>query len=190
VTPDGKFISCILQRDNGAQDLVLYPINGGAHEVLINTLKVGYHAWAEENELLLFVLDDSIHNSLHYYRLDSKKDRVLAKNPGRSLQKIPGENAMSFVQKNQGRISIISKIELPVLSITPVTETLPGQEYMVWLNKYVLLMSDGDKIFSKAPPIDKEWQPLSFTGDVPVIKGITRLAANSTYTKLAVVVSE
>lgn len=28
VTPDGKFISCIIQRDNGAQDLGMYPIDG------------------------------------------------------------------------------------------------------------------------------------------------------------------
>jgi Tol biopolymer transport system component len=69
VTPDGQSISCIIQRDNGAQDLGKYPINGGKPEVLINHLKIGYHAWAGENKLLLFILDDSSHNSLHYYDL-------------------------------------------------------------------------------------------------------------------------
>src|SRR5262245_10868490 len=60
VTPDRNFISCIIQRDNGDQDLGKYPINGGKPEILINHLKVGYHAWAGDNKLFLFVLDDSV----------------------------------------------------------------------------------------------------------------------------------
>ena len=36
VTPDGKFISCIIQRDNGVQNLGKYPVRGGEPEVLIN----------------------------------------------------------------------------------------------------------------------------------------------------------
>ena len=65
VTPDGKFISCIIQRDNGAQDLGKYPVNGGKPRVLINDLKVGYHAWVDKDKLLLFVLIDSETNNLH-----------------------------------------------------------------------------------------------------------------------------
>lgn len=39
VTPDEKFISCIIQRDNGVQDLGKYPIGGGKAEVLIDNFK-------------------------------------------------------------------------------------------------------------------------------------------------------
>src|SRR5882757_6841126 len=48
ITPDEKFISCIIQRDNGAQELAKFPINGGKPEVLVWHLKVGYHAWVGE----------------------------------------------------------------------------------------------------------------------------------------------
>ena len=91
VTPDGKFISCIIQRDNGAQDLGKYPIEGGQPEVLINNLVVGYHVWIDQNRLLLFVLGDSNTNALHYYNLSAKSDSVIADNIGRSLHKIPYE---------------------------------------------------------------------------------------------------
>lgn len=67
LTPDGNFISCILQRKNGAQDLVQYPVNGGEPIILINHLTVGYHAWASPTQVLLFVLDDSINFSLRLY---------------------------------------------------------------------------------------------------------------------------
>ncbi|MEO7393675.1 MAG: hypothetical protein ABIU11_01970, partial [Chitinophagaceae bacterium] len=99
VTPDGKFISCVIQQDNGAQDLGKYPISGGSPTVLINNLKVGYHSWVAKDKLLLFVLGDSNTNTLHYYNLSDKSDSIIAKNIGRSLHKIPGQNAMSFVQK-------------------------------------------------------------------------------------------
>src|SRR5215470_6563564 len=112
VTPDRNFISCIIQRDNGVQDLAKYPINGGKPEILINHLKIGYHAWAGENKLLLFVLDDSIHNSLHYYYLGKNADTVIAENIGRSLHIIPGQNAMSFVQRASEKISVIKKFDM------------------------------------------------------------------------------
>ncbi len=45
VTPDGKFVSCIIQRDNGAQYLGKFPIDVGVPVILIDDLIVGYHAW-------------------------------------------------------------------------------------------------------------------------------------------------
>jgi hypothetical protein len=190
VTPDGQFISCIIQRDNGAQDLGKYPINGGKPEVLINHLKIGYHAWAGENRLLLFVLDDSIHNSLHYYYLGKNADTVIAENIGRSLHKIPGQNAMSFVQKVSEKLSIIKKFDMSTGIISDIIPTLPGQDHFTWLQDDMLLMSDGNKLFTCRDKLDAIWQPVIIKGDTAMLKGITRLATNTDNTKLAVVVSE
>jgi len=56
LTPDGKFISCIIQRDNGAQDLGKYPVEGGQPIILSNKYLIGYHAWIDESKLLAYVL--------------------------------------------------------------------------------------------------------------------------------------
>ncbi len=56
VTPDRKYLSCILQTDSGKQHLVRYPIEGGKADTLVNDLVVGYHAWLSENTLSMFVL--------------------------------------------------------------------------------------------------------------------------------------
>jgi len=141
VTPDGKFISCILQRDNGAQDLIKYPIDGGKPEVMINHLKIGYHAWAGDNKLFLFVLDDSIHNSLHYYYLGKNADTVIAENIGRSLHKIPGQMAMSFVQKISDKEYTIKKYDLNTGIISTIIPALPGQDQLCWLQNGIILMS-------------------------------------------------
>jgi hypothetical protein len=195
VTPDGNFISCIIQRDNGAQDLAKYPINGGKPEVLINHLKIGYHSWAGENKLLLYVLDDSTHNSLHYYYLGKNADTVIAENIGRSLHKVPEQNAMSFVQKISEKISFIKKFDMTTGIISTIVNTLPGQDHFTWLENGLILMSDGNKLYfhqetSFQEINDKAWQPVITTGNTAMLKGITRLATNTANNKLAVVVNE
>jgi len=195
VTPDGNFISCIIQRDNGAQDLAKYPIDGGKPEVLINHLKIGYHEWAGENKLLLYVLDDSIHNSLHYYYLEKNADTVIAENIGRSLHKIPGQNAMSFVQKTSEKTSVIKKFDMSTGVISTVVATLPGQDYFTWLQNGLMLMSDGNKLYYRQETAfqeikDKGWQPVIVAGDISMLKGVTRLAADAANNELAIVVSE
>jgi hypothetical protein len=194
VTPDGNYISCIIQRDNGAQDLAKYPINGGKPEVLINHLKIGYHAWAGQNKLLLFVLDDSIHNSLHYYYLDKDADTVIAENIGRSLHKIPGQNAMSFVQRISEKQAVVKKLDMNTGVISTIVATLPGQDHLTWLQNGVMLMSDGNKLYFHQESAfqetkDKGWQPVTIK-DSFLLNGITRLATNVSNDKLAIVVSE
>ena len=195
VTPDGNFISCIIQRDNGVQDLAKYPINGGKPEVLINHLKVGYHTWAADNKLFLFVLDDSVNNSLHYYYLDRNVDTVVAENIGRSLHKIPGQNAMSFVQKINDKQYVIKKYDLNTGVISSIIPALPGQDQLCWLQNNNIVMSDGSKLFSFRENSfielkDRKWKPVIIEGDTSMLKGVTRLAVNIENTKLAMVVNE
>lgn len=201
VTPDEKFISCILQRDNGAQDLVKYPIAGGRPEVLVWHLKVGYHAWASVNKVFLFVLDDSVHHSLHNYDASTNMDTVVAENIGRSLHKVPGEYAMSYVQKISDKHFVIKKYIIPTGVSSPVINTLPGQDFFCWIEitgdtkKRFLLSSDGNKLFYHADDAsvefkDKQWRPVIVEGNNNMLKGITRMAVSADNTKLAVVVGE
>ena len=195
VTPDAQFISCILQRKNGDQDLVKYPIAGGRPEVLINHLKVGYHAWAGDDRLFLFVLEDSAHFSLHHYYLGKNADTVVAENIGRSLHRIPGQNAMCFVQRITDKLSVIKRYDLATGLISNIVYTIPGQDHLTWLQDGTILMSDGKKIFyhqytSSQELKDKQWTPLVVKGDSSFLKNITRLAVSSDNTKLAMVVGE
>src|SRR6185295_4758156 len=47
VTLDEQYVSCIIQRDNGVQDLGKYSLDGGEPSIIIDNLKVGYHVWAD-----------------------------------------------------------------------------------------------------------------------------------------------
>ena len=110
LTPDKSSLSCIIQRDDGAQNLGKYPVDGGEPSVIIDNMTVGYHAWADNSHLALFILGEP--HTLHYLRLPTKEDTILAQNIGRSLHKIPGYRAISFIQKSP--LLIYHLLNLPI----------------------------------------------------------------------------
>lgn len=187
LTPDGKYLSCIIQRDNDAQDLGKYPLEGGDAITLIDNLIVGYHAWADKNNLLLFVLGEPL--TLRWYDLTSGTDKILTENIGRSLHKIPKENAMSFVHKRTENEWIISRVDIDTRKITQIVQTLPGKEDMVWTRNGEIIMSDGDKLFICNPKESDQWTEIEIQKD-DLVQGITRLALSHDGKKIAIVVSE
>lgn len=186
VTPDLGHLSCIIQRDNGAQDLGKYPIERGAPDVIVDNLIVGYHAWADNSHLILFVLGTP--NTLHYLRLPTKKDTILAENVGRSLHRIPGDPAISFVHKISEAEWLIKSYNTHTNVINTIAPTLPGREDLCWLPDGKIMMSDGAALFFLKPG-GKEWQKVQVPATFP-LKTITRLAASANGKKLAVVAAE
>ncbi len=154
VTPDKKFISCIIQRDNGAQDLGKYPIDGGEPVMLVNGLTVGYHAWRNSETLLLFVLGDTM--TLHQYDLVSKKDVIVATSIGRSLHKIPKTSSMSFVHKITDMMTVLKRLNADG-TIEPIVNTLNAREDLTWTSDGKIIMSDGRKLFFFQPGESVEW---------------------------------
>ena len=185
VTPDTRFISCIVQRDNGAQDLGKYPIEGGSAEVIINNLTVGYHAWVDADHVAVFVLGQP--NSLRLYSIPDKKDLLLTDNIGRSLHQIPGVNDISFVDKKSTEW-LIRRLNAEDGVIETITPTLPDCEDLAWTPDQKILMSDGSNIYFRAIKKGKSWLPVEISG--ASLDGVTRMAVNSRGDKIAVVVSE
>jgi Tol biopolymer transport system component len=186
VTPDGKFISCIIQRDNGAQDLGKYPIDGGEPVIIVDNLTVGYHTWINDDTLVLFVLGRP--NTLRLYSISEKKDQELASNIGRSLHRISGTNDISFIDK-QGAEWLIKKYNHKNGSIETIAPTLPNREDLAWTADGKILMSDGEKFFCWNPRKSKSWIAIEWAPNLR-LAGITRLAVNSSAKKLSIVVNE
>lgn len=186
VTPDGKFVSCIIQRDDGAQDLGKYPIGGGKAVVLIDDLIVGYHAWMDENSILLFVLGEPA--TLRIRQLSTGEDKIVAENIGRSLHKIPGQDAMSFVHKNPDGPWMIKRLDCVSLKISDIALTIEGKEDLTWMPDGKILMSDGTKILWLDPGASEKWNPLMIPNGN--LTGITRLAVSPDGKQVAVVADE
>jgi hypothetical protein len=188
LTPDKSFISCIIQRDNSAQDLGKYPLGGGESEVIISSLIVGYHAWMDNSNLALFVLGDT--TTLHLYQLPTNKDIVLASDIGRSLHKIPGMRGLSFIQKTADKDWLIKKVDLNTKEISTITKTIPGREDITWTGDGLIISSDGESLFVFNPGKDLSWRKVEVKMGKEILKGVTRLAISQDGEKLAVVVAE
>ncbi|MBX2965036.1 MAG: hypothetical protein KF845_02735 [Cyclobacteriaceae bacterium] len=186
VTPGGKFISCIIQRDNGAQDLGKYPVDGGEPVVIINNLTVGYHAWINEDALVLFVLGRP--HTLRLYSVKDKKDIELSENIGRSLHRIPGTTDISFIDKQRPEW-MIKKLNGKDFTIESIAPTLPNREDIAWTNDGKILMSDGEQLYFWQPGKSETWIRVDLPKTNPII-GITRLAISASGKKLALVVDE
>lgn len=188
LTPDGKYVSCIIQRDNGAQDLGKYSVDGGEAITIIEGLIVGYHSWVDKDNLILFVLGEPA--TLRWYDLENKKDHILAENVGRSLHGIPSEKAMSFVDKSSTDNWIINRLDSETQKSTAITSTIKGSEDMVWTPDGRIIMSDGEKLFFYNPKLKGDWTEVTINKGEVSLKGITRLAMSADGKKLAIVASE
>ncbi len=189
LTPDGNFISCILQRDNGAQDLVKYPINGGEPLVLIKDILIGYHAWIDNSKLLTYVLSED-KGELHYFDLASGESALITAKIGRSMHKIPAQNQMSFIGKAFDEEWTINSFDPQTKKSTVLANTLPSREDMCWTNNGLILMSDGDDMYFLDPQSSRGWVQIKINNLSMPLEGITRIAINPENNKLAVVVSE
>lgn len=182
ITPDKKYISCIIQRDNNKQDLGQYPTEGGEAQVLINWLTVGYHAWMNPETLAVFVLGAP--QTLRVVNPGSGKDRIVAENIGRSIHRIPGTEAISFVDKSDPERFLVRRINQD-LSISDIGPAMSRNEDICWLPDGRILSSDGTQlwVFDTTTRI---WSKIAGS----VLNGVTRLAVSPDGKKLAVVAAE
>jgi hypothetical protein len=190
LTPDRKYLSCIIQRDDGAQDLGKYPVEGGEPYVIINSLKVGYHVWGDDSHIAMFILDGEDKNSLHYMRLPTKEDTVIATNIGRSLHKIPGQRAISFIQVGETG-SQVMRFDTETMKVNVITPTVSNGDHVAWTPGGLLLTSDGADLFYFNPSHPSGgWKKATVESGADLLKGVTRLAVNADGNRIAIVISE
>ncbi|SMB83674.1 hypothetical protein SAMN00120144_0759 [Hymenobacter roseosalivarius DSM 11622] len=189
LTADQQFLSCIIQRDNGQQDLGKYPLAGGAPTILVNTLKVGYHAWIDQSRLLVYALATPS-NELHYLDLATRQDTIIARNIGRSLKQIPNQSAISFLEKTAEGKWLVKRFDTNTKVISILGPALEGSEDLAWTKNGLMLMSNGQQIYAFRPGHRDGWKPVKMTGAVPGLKKASRLAINPANNQMAVVVSE
>src|SRR5258705_12424359 len=131
VTPDGAHISVIRVEAGGTQRLWRFTMDGTQPELVLADVKpVGYHAWADDHTLALFVLGRPATLQIADTRT-GKADNLM---PGisRSIQRIPGGRTMSFVQRvpstQQGGAPTlkISELDPTTHRVTPLVNPLTG----------------------------------------------------------------
>ena len=184
--PDETGFSVIRVERDSTQRLWRFALDGTNPELVLEYIRpVGYHAWAGPQELVLFVLGDPP----TLQRVRAQATDTLAQNPGRSIHRVPGEAAVSFVHKKSADEWWIRRLHLATGTITDIVRTLPGSEDHAWTPDGVLMMAQGPALYAWSPASGPGWREVRRFSE-PGLQHITRLAVSPDGTRLAFVSDE
>lgn len=184
VTPDRRGFTVI----RGQQQFLERFDRRGRRPVILfrNIVPVGYHVWADDETLILFVLGDPP-TLRRANRRTGQADTVFT-NPGRSLHRIPKRRAVSAVHKRGEKDWWIVAYDARAGTVTPIVKTLDGSEDHAWTPDGVLVMASGTTLHQFDPARDSAWRELA-----SLDRGfgrITRLAVSPDGKRLAFVADE
>lgn len=193
VMPDGKQFSVIQLKTSegpreGAQPLIAFPIDGGQQELIYEDgEKVGYHAWVDSDNVVMFLLGSP--NFLQIANLKDQTTLHVADNIGRSLYKIPKQDAISFSLSKEDGSNIIMRYNLTTKKTESIVPMLDGNSFYAWTTSGMLVMGVGSKLYGFRPEVDKDWQYIWDLNELG-IKNISRLAVHPKTLWIAVVTSQ
>ena len=194
VTPDGGHISVIRVEADGTQRLWRFTLDGKQPELVLAGVKpVGYHAWADDRTLALFVLGQPA--TLQLADTGTGHADALAAGIGRSIQKIPASahvvGTISFVervaQKDGAATLWIRALEPTKRWVTTLVAAVAGarEADCAWTPDGMLVMAEKDVLYGWRHGA-KEWTRLADLGALG-LHGVTRIAISPKGDRIAFV---
>ena len=195
IMPNGTDIS-VIKVIGDKQKLWRYSLVKGNSEKLLPSelLKdvnpVGYHAWVDQTQVMLFVLGEP--NTLQLANVNTQSSRVIDNNIGPSLYKIPGTELMSYTatkDKVENRLWDLKSYNSKTAEIAVLSQLPLGAYYYGWSGDGKAIAAQGSvlKQWDFKRPSNK-WQVFADLSET-CPKGVTRLTTNAQNTRIAVVCS-
>lgn len=158
--PTGDGISVIRVEADSTQRLWRFDAAGAASAVLLEDVApVGYHAWVDVDVVVLFVLGDPA--TLQVARLSEQTATEVASDIGRSIQKIPGTRAVSYVQRLPDGATEIRRLEPSTGATERIIEGVEGGDFHAWTPDGVLLQAHGGQLLAFRPGSDAGWRQVA-----------------------------
>jgi hypothetical protein len=189
VTPDGAHISVIRVEADGTQRLWRFTIDGRAPELVLASVKpVGYHAWADDRTLALFVLGSPA--TLQIADTSTGASEIVARGINRSIQRIPGGGTISFVARSGAGANAalsIEEIDPKTKRITPLVNAVAGarEADCAWTPDGMLVMAEKDVLYGWQKG-QTAWQRLADLAALG-LHGVTRIAISPKGDRIAFV---
>jgi hypothetical protein len=183
--PGGSGFSVVRVEPDGTQRLWRFDASGGNPELILPDLSgVGYHVWGGPNGLLTFVLGDP--PSLVRVDLSTGERRTVARRVGRALQRIPGEEAWSFVDRSADA-PVVRRLAWADGAITAIAAALSaeGEQDLAWTPDGTLLMASGSGVHAWVPATSSWQRVRDFAADG--VGAITRMAVSPDGSRLVLV---
>ena len=182
--------SVVRTEPDKTQRLWRFDARGRDPQVILPDVKpVGYHAWLDSDTVALFVLGPPA--TLRIANVADGKAEIAAEGIGRSLHRIPGTRAVSFVQRESSGEFWVKQIEVATRKIEPLVKAVEGStdRDMAWTpDGQTVLMSAGTKVFSWTRGA-AGWTEV-FDAAAHALGAVSRLAVSPKGDAVAIVVAE
>jgi dipeptidyl aminopeptidase/acylaminoacyl peptidase len=193
VTPDGKHLSVIQVEPDGTQRLWKFTIDGKNPSVLLQNVKpVGYHAWLDQNTLVLFVLGQPA--TLQIADARTGQADIVASNVGQSIQRMPGGGVTFIQQSGDGNLRSFVVSQVVIENGKPVTRPLmpvvsgARQTHVAWTPDGTLLMAHEGTLYAWKQG-QAEWRAAADLGALG-LRNVTRLAVSPRGDRIAIVAAQ
>ncbi len=183
--PSSNDVAAVRLDKDGLQRLYKYDSQTGKSTELIKDLQIAYFAFYNDQKILSTVLDGD-KMDLVMIDLPLKKADTLFYNVGRSLQKVPKINSMSYSLLNEEGNLDLYLLDMDSYESFFVTEMPIGIQDYVWLNDTQILIGSGNKLYMYDTLGDSEWTRVASLEEYG-LKNITRMAISPNGKKLAIV---
>lgn len=181
----GRAISVVRVERDSTQRLWRFPLDGSAPTVILERVRpVGYHAWADDHTLALFVLGSP--NTLQLADTRSGASETLVSGIGRSLHRIPGTNRISFVRKVSATEWWIESLDPSSREMKRLMQLPEGVEDYAWFPGGSIICGRDGRLLWWSGKSGTEWKEIADLASSGV-KGITRLAVSARGDRLAFV---
>ena len=191
--PEGNGFSVVRVEADSTQRLWAFNADGSRPRLVLDSIKpVGYHAWANAHTLLLFVLGSPATLQMADARSPGAPGEVLARDIGRSLQRIPGREAVSFVQRDSVAGASLQELDVRTHRVTKLVQAPPGggggggADFFVWTPQGIVLTASGTTLYQWDPQRGGDWEPVADFASAG-LTNVTRLAVSPKGDRLAIV---
>lgn len=183
--PDGTGLSVIRVEADSTQRLWRAPFDGSeSAPILPDLAPIGYHAWITADRVAVFVLGNP--PTLRIAHVSGGPAETVAEGIGRSIQKIPGEPAVSFVRMVESEPPSLMRYDSGSGTVEALVQTVGGGDFHAWTPDGTVLMADGPRIWAWTPGPSSQWVEIADLSERRV--RVTRLAVSPDGRQIALVV--
>jgi len=176
--PGRETFSVVRVEFDGSQRLWEFDMQGQNPFLLLEWEDdVGYHIWVDSEIVALRLQQEPPELRFADADVGWVEEHAAAANVGRSLSRVPGRNAISFVDQTGEGSWWISELDLLTRESRKVVQTLPDCQDHAWLPSGALIMGQGSRLYVHRPGIDEGWSEIADLSDEP-LHDISRLAVS------------
>ncbi len=186
---DGAFCAVRVEADS-TQRLWRFDADGSDPRLVLAAVdSVGYFTWLDRSTLALFIVGDP--STLRIVDAESARERVIARDIGRPLYRIPRNGQLSFAihdEKSDPPTYTFFAWDTDGVPLERLIPALDGGQDAAWVDD-TLLMASGGKLYASHPYTGPGWLEVADFAAYG-ITGITRLAVSPNHRALAFVAAE